>query len=84
MGTWKSSKRAGEAEGSMQPEGPMQTEVGPGRDTQPGKPISRLVPGWLLGVFAGILFLAIGAAWGQMAVIWRKAVMICLECIGIG
>lgn len=40
--------------------------------------------GWLPGVLLGILFLGIGAAQGQFAVIWRKAVMICLECIGIG
>lgn len=39
---------------------------------------------WLLGVFAGILFLGIGALQGQFAVIWKKAVMICMECIGIG
>lgn len=40
--------------------------------------------GWMAGVLTGILFLGIGAAQGQLAVIWRKAVMICLECIGIG
>lgn len=40
--------------------------------------------GWLWGMLAGVLFLAIGAAEGQFQVIWRKAVMICLECIGIG
>lgn len=40
--------------------------------------------GWIAGVLTGILFLGIGAAQGQFAVIWRKAVMICLECIGIG
>lgn len=39
---------------------------------------------WLWGVLAGILFLAVGAAQGQLAVIWKKAVMICMECIGIG
>lgn len=41
-------------------------------------------PAWLWGVFAGILFLCLGAAQDQFAVIWRKAVMICMECIGIG
>ena len=40
--------------------------------------------GWLFGVLVGILFLGIGAAQGQLEVIWKKAVMICLECIGIG
>lgn len=39
---------------------------------------------WLLGVFFAILFFGIGAAQGQFAVIWKKAVMICMECIGIG
>lgn len=42
------------------------------------------LPGWLLGVLAGLVFLGIGIWEGQFLVIWRKAVMICLECIGIG
>lgn len=40
--------------------------------------------GWIGGVLAGVLLIGIGAAQGQFAVIFRKAVMICLECIGIG
>ncbi|MDY4692237.1 MAG: CD1871A family CXXC motif-containing protein [Blautia sp.] len=40
--------------------------------------------GWLLGVIAGILFLVIGGSQGQFEIIWKKAIMICLECIGIG
>lgn len=40
--------------------------------------------GWLLGVIIGICFLAMGAMQGQPEIIWKKAVMICLECIGIG
>jgi len=39
---------------------------------------------WLLGVLVGALLLGVGAAQGQLAVIWQKAVMICMECIGIG
>ena len=39
---------------------------------------------WLAGMFCGILFLAIGAIEDQFAVIWKKAVMICMECIGLG
>jgi len=39
---------------------------------------------WAFGPLAGVLFLGLGAAQGQFAVIWKKAVMICLECIGIG
>lgn len=40
--------------------------------------------GWMPGVLLGVICFGIGAAQGQFAVIWRKAVMICLECIGIG
>ena len=40
--------------------------------------------GWLAGLLTGALFLGIGAASGDLAVIWRKAVMICMECIGRG
>ena len=36
------------------------------------------------GLLAGVLFLGLGAMQGQFAVVWKKAVMICLECIGIG
>ena len=39
---------------------------------------------WLWGMLVGIVFLGIGAMQGQFALIWRKAVMICMECIGIG
>lgn len=39
---------------------------------------------WVLGAAAGVIFLGIGAAQGQLGVIWKKAVMVCLECIGIG
>ena len=40
--------------------------------------------GWIWGMLAGFLLIGIGAAQGQFAVSFRKAVMICLECIGIG
>ena len=39
---------------------------------------------WHLGTALGIAFLGLGAAWGQLEIVWKKAVMICLECIGIG
>lgn len=45
---------------------------------------SRKPPAWLWGVAAGLALLGLGAAQGQFAVIWQKAVLICLECIGIG
>lgn len=41
-------------------------------------------PLWLFGVLAGILCMVIGLAQGDFTAIWQKAVMICLECIGIG
>lgn len=39
---------------------------------------------WLLGIFFGVVFLGIGAMHHEFSVIWRKAVMVCMECIGIG
>ena len=39
---------------------------------------------WVLGVLAGAFFLGIGVFQGQLDVIWKKSVMIGLECIGIG
>lgn len=39
---------------------------------------------WLWGTLVGVLFLVLGAFGGELVVIWRKAVMICMECIGIG
>ncbi len=39
---------------------------------------------WFAGTLLGIAFLGIGAMQGQLDVIFKKAVMICLECIGIG
>lgn len=40
--------------------------------------------GWIAGTALGLLFLLLGAFLGQFQVIWQKAVLICLECIGIG
>lgn len=40
--------------------------------------------GWLAGLLAGAALLALGTWQGQLGVIWQKAVLICLECIGIG
>ncbi|MCI9006725.1 MAG: hypothetical protein HFI13_01275 [Lachnospiraceae bacterium] len=39
---------------------------------------------WLWGVLAGVGCFLVGLAQGQFHIIWQKAVMICLECIGIG
>lgn len=45
---------------------------------------NRKIPVWLWGVLAALLLMGMGMVQGQFAVIWRKAVMICMECIGIG
>jgi len=42
------------------------------------------VPSWMLGVVLGVCLLIAGAFHDQFVDIYRKAVMICLECIGIG
>ena len=39
---------------------------------------------WMAGMLIGILCLVIGAVENQLFTIWKKAVMICMECIGIG
>jgi len=48
------------------------------------KKCSNRVPVWMLGAGVGIILLVLGAYHEQFADIYRKAVMICLECIGIG
>lgn len=42
------------------------------------------LPAWLWGTVLGLFFLVLGSFYGQFDVLWRKAVMICMECIGIG
>lgn len=44
----------------------------------------KKIPLWSVGVGIGVAFWAIGMRQGQFEDIFRKAVMICLECIGIG
>lgn len=39
---------------------------------------------WLYGILAAVFCFLTGLTSGQFTVIWQKAVMICLECIGIG
>lgn len=46
--------------------------------------LSCRLPAWLLGTVLGLFFLVLGSFYGQFDVLWRKAVMICMECIGIG
>ncbi|NLB61055.1 MAG: hypothetical protein GX802_01310 [Clostridiales bacterium] len=38
----------------------------------------------ILAFVTGIAFVAIGAYRNEVAIVLKKAVMICLECIGIG
>ena len=42
------------------------------------------IPSWAIGVCGGVICFLLGALYGQFGDIFRKAVMICLECIGIG
>ena len=42
------------------------------------------IPAWAVGTATGICFLIIGVYQNQFLDIYRKAVVICLECIGIG
>jgi len=44
----------------------------------------KKIPKWSIGVVIGVVCLVFGASTGQFEEIYRKAVMICLECIGIG
>lgn len=44
----------------------------------------RKIPLWTVGLGVGVLFLVIGMADGQLGQMCRKAVMVCLECIGLG
>jgi len=39
---------------------------------------------WAAGTAVGVLFLLLAFFDGQFTDMYRKAVMICLECIGIG
>lgn len=42
------------------------------------------IPKWSIGMLLGVVCLIIGFFGDQFVEIYRKAVMICLECIGIG
>jgi len=44
----------------------------------------KKIPLWIVGLIIGVVFLSVGYQNGQLSEMYRKAVMICLECIGIG
>ena len=44
----------------------------------------KTFPYWLIGTALGIFSLILGYTNDQFTDIFRKAIMICLECIGIG
>jgi len=44
----------------------------------------KKIPKWSIGITIGVICLVLGVFSGQLEEIYRKAVMICLECIGIG
>ena len=44
----------------------------------------KKIPKWSIGLLVGIVCLVIGVFEEQFVEIYRKAVMICLECIVIG
>jgi len=44
----------------------------------------KKLPKWLLGVSVGLLLFSFGFVTKQYDDIYYKAIMICLECIGIG
>ena len=44
----------------------------------------KRIPLWSIGVLIGIICVVIGALGDQFEELYRKAVMVCLECIGIG
>ena len=48
-----------------------------------GKIVSKF-PTWLIGVSVGLVCLGLGGYYEQFSDILQKAVLICLECIGIG
>ena len=44
----------------------------------------KKIPLWSIGLIIGIALLICGVMNGQLTEIYRKAVVICIECIGIG
>lgn len=51
---------------------------------QKSSSIIKRIPIWAVGLGIGVIFLVMGFYGDQFVSLYRKAVMICLECIGIG
>ena len=52
--------------------------------TVPGVPGKIRLPVQVLLILCAALLITAGIALGDAAALWRKAVFVCLECIGIG
>lgn len=58
-----------------------------GKRTERGERMIRLLRTSRVGILtaaAGLVLMAVGISRGEMAVVFEKAVNICMECIGIG
>ncbi|MBQ8527442.1 MAG: hypothetical protein IJ429_03125 [Lachnospiraceae bacterium] len=53
-------------------------------DSKKKNPITGKNTKWIFGVSVGLLLFVMGFLTRQYDDIYRKAIMICLECIGIG
>ncbi|MDO4590286.1 MAG: CD1871A family CXXC motif-containing protein [Slackia sp.] len=42
------------------------------------------MPAWVVVLIIAVVLMACGIAQGDMVDVWRKASLICYECIGIG
>ena len=58
-----------------------------GRASNPSASSSKRrlrVPAWVVVFVAAIVLIVLGVAQGEVLNVWRKASLICYECIGIG
>lgn len=58
-----------------------------GRASNPSASSSKRrlrVPAWVVVFVAAIVLIVLGVAQGEVLGVWRKASLICYECIGIG
>lgn len=61
------------------------TDRGRASDSAASSSKRRLrVPAWVVVFVAAIVLIVLGVAQGEVLDVWRKASLICYECIGIG